>query len=80
MSLELIEDIKLLKNLKVLGVSINDVVSLERLLSIPKLAKCIENISLEGVVAKDGPLQLEKAMASLQSIDIQYLKILLYQQ
>ncbi|CAN7057639.1 unnamed protein product [Brassica oleracea var. botrytis] len=70
-SLELIEDIKLLENLKGLGVSINDVVVLKHLFNIPKLASCIEYISLEGIVAKDGPLQLETAMASLRSIVIQ---------
>ncbi|CAG7900048.1 unnamed protein product [Brassica rapa] len=70
-SLELIEDIKLLKNLKGLGVSINDVVVLERLLSIPKLARCIDAISLDGVVAKGGPLQFETAMASLRYIMIE---------
>ncbi|CAH8357821.1 unnamed protein product [Eruca vesicaria subsp. sativa] len=43
----------------------------ERLLSIPKLASCILYITLEGIVAKDGPLQLEKAMASLRYIMIQ---------
>ncbi|XP_009110828.2 putative disease resistance protein At4g10780 isoform X2 [Brassica rapa] len=71
LSLELIEDIKLLKNLKGLGVSINDVVVLERLLSIPKLARCIDAISLDGVVAKDGPLQFETAMTSLRYIMIE---------
>ncbi|KAJ4867664.1 Disease resistance protein (NBS-LRR class) family [Raphanus sativus] len=70
-SLELIEDIKLLEKLKSLGVSISDLVVLERLLSIPKLARCIENISLEGVVSKDGPLQLEKAMGNLRYIGIE---------
>ncbi|KAG5391054.1 hypothetical protein IGI04_032595 [Brassica rapa subsp. trilocularis] len=71
LSLELIEDIKLLKNLKGLGVSINDVVVLERLLSIPKLARCIDAISLDGVVAKGGPLQFETAMTSLRYIMIE---------
>ncbi|KAG2320081.1 hypothetical protein Bca52824_013294 [Brassica carinata] len=71
LSLELIEDIKLLKRMKGLGVTINDVVVLERLFSIPELARCIENISLDGVVAKDGPLQLEKAMGSLRFICIE---------
>ncbi|KAJ4879059.1 Disease resistance protein (NBS-LRR class) family [Raphanus sativus] len=71
LSLELIEDIKLMKNLKGLGVSINDVVVLERLLSIPKLASCIEHISLDQIVAKDGALQFVTAMASLRSIVIQ---------
>ncbi|KAL0697506.1 hypothetical protein Bca4012_053628 [Brassica carinata] len=70
LSLELIEDINLMKNLKGLGVSINDLVVLERLLSIPKLASCIHYISMEGIVAKDGPLQLEPAMASLDTIMI----------
>ncbi|CAH8357781.1 unnamed protein product [Eruca vesicaria subsp. sativa] len=70
LSLELIEDIKLLRNLKGLGVTINNMVVLERLLSIPKLASCILYITLEGIVAKDGPLQFEAAMASLNSIVI----------
>lgn len=70
LSLELIEDIKLLENLKGLGVSINDVVVLERLLSIPKLASCIIYIFLEGIVAIDGPLQFETTVASLRSIMI----------
>ncbi|XP_048594239.1 LOW QUALITY PROTEIN: putative disease resistance protein At4g10780 [Brassica napus] len=54
-----------------LGVSINDVVVLERLLSIPKLARCIDAISLDGVVAKGGPLQFETAMTGLRYIMIE---------
>ncbi|CAF2260303.1 BnaA08g26370D [Brassica napus] len=61
----------LMKNLKGLGVSINDVVVLKRLLSIPRLASCIQHITLERVISKDGPLQFETAMASLRSIEIQ---------
>ncbi|KAG2320083.1 hypothetical protein Bca52824_013296 [Brassica carinata] len=71
-SLELIEDIKLLKNLKGLGVTLcfNDVVVLKRLLSIPSLASCIQHIDLERILAKDAPLQFENAMASLRTIMI----------
>nr|ACP30597.1 disease resistance protein [Brassica rapa subsp. pekinensis] len=43
----------------------------KRLLSIPKLARCIDAISLDGVVAKDGPLQFETAMTSLRYIMIE---------
>ncbi|CAF2107910.1 unnamed protein product [Brassica napus] len=71
LSLELIEDMKLLKNLKGLGVSINDVVVLKRLLSIPKLASCIQHIFLEGIEAIDGLLQFETATANLRSIMIE---------
>ena len=70
LSLELIEDMKLLKNLKGLGVSIYDVVVLKRLLSIPKLASCIQHIFLEGIEAIDGLLQFETATANLRSIMI----------
>ncbi|CAN6895355.1 unnamed protein product [Brassica oleracea] len=71
LSLELIEDMKLLKNLKGLGVSIYDVVVLKRLLSIPKLASCIQHIFLEGIEAIDGLLQFETATANLRSIMIE---------
>ncbi|CAH8326561.1 unnamed protein product [Eruca vesicaria subsp. sativa] len=70
LSLELIEEIKLMRNLKGLGVTINNMVVLERLLSIPKLASCIQYITLKGIVAKDGPLQFEAARASLRYIMI----------
>lgn len=70
-NLELIEDIKLLKNLKGLGVTITSGFVLEHLLSIPRLATCIEFIFLDGVVAKDSALQLETAMASLRFIELE---------
>ncbi|CAN7035992.1 hypothetical protein IGI04_032594 [Brassica rapa subsp. trilocularis] len=70
-NMELLENIKLMENLKGLGISINDVVVLKRLLSIPRLASCIQHITLERVISKDGPLQFETAMASLRSIEIQ---------
>ncbi|KAG2256684.1 hypothetical protein Bca52824_075978 [Brassica carinata] len=67
-SLELIEDMTLMKNLKSLGVSINDVVVLERLLSIPSLASCIEHIFIEGIVAEYVPFVTN--ISSLRSIEI----------
>lgn len=71
LSMELVEYIMSLKNLKGLGVTINDVVVLERLLSIPSLASCIQHLSLGRFEVKDGTLQLEKVMPSLLSIIIQ---------
>ncbi|KAH0863668.1 hypothetical protein HID58_080879, partial [Brassica napus] len=67
----LIDVIKLMENLKGLGISIKSTVVLKHLLSIPRLASCIQHITLERVISKDGPLQLETAMASLRSIEIQ---------
>ncbi|WZZ79886.1 hypothetical protein YC2023_100458 [Brassica napus] len=69
--MELIDVIKLMENLKGLGISIKSTVVLKHLLSIPRLASCIQHITLERVISKDGPLQLETAMASLRSIEIQ---------
>ncbi|CAN7057641.1 unnamed protein product [Brassica oleracea var. botrytis] len=60
-----------MENLKGLGISIKSTVVLKHLLSIPRLASCIQHITLERVISKDGPLQLETAMASLRSIEIQ---------
>ncbi|CAN6901468.1 unnamed protein product [Brassica oleracea] len=68
-SLELIEDIKLLKNLKGLGVSINDLVVLERLFNIPMLASCIQHIHLGGIVTSY--VRFAKDIASLRSILIE---------
>ncbi|KAF3572822.1 hypothetical protein F2Q69_00060536 [Brassica cretica] len=70
-NMELIDVIKLMENLKGLGISIKSTVVLKHLLSIPRLASCIQHITLERVISKDGPLQLETAMASLRSIEIQ---------
>ncbi|KAF3498006.1 hypothetical protein DY000_02054588, partial [Brassica cretica] len=70
-NMELIDVIKLMENLKGLGISIKSTVVLKHLLSIPRLARCIQHITLERVISKDGPLQLETAMASLRSIEIQ---------
>ncbi|CAN6895379.1 unnamed protein product, partial [Brassica oleracea] len=70
-NMELIDVIKLMENLKGLGISIKSTVVLKHLLSIPRFASCIQHITLERVISKDGPLQLETAMASLRSIEIQ---------
>ncbi|KAL0754631.1 hypothetical protein Bca101_092299 [Brassica carinata] len=59
-NMELIDDIKSMKNLKGLGISIESTVG-----------SCIQHITLERVISKEGPLQFETAMASLRSIEIQ---------
>ncbi|CAH8326593.1 unnamed protein product [Eruca vesicaria subsp. sativa] len=70
-SLELLEAIKLMENLKVLGVSIDDADVLERLLSTPSLVRCIQHIRVAGIAEKDRPVQFGTAMASLRSIEIE---------
>ncbi|CAN6901454.1 unnamed protein product [Brassica oleracea] len=37
----------------------------------PQVGSCIQHITLERVISKEGPLQFETAMASLRSIEIQ---------
>ncbi|CAA7019048.1 unnamed protein product [Microthlaspi erraticum] len=69
LSLESIDALKLLENLQVLSVSITKAFVLERLLSIPKLASCIEGLHLDGFEAINGTVSME-FLAGLHKLEI----------